>query len=153
MPLFFALIHYISSLAPQNQKLHHTVNRSTFLRTARDLELNIEHILLFARPCLFYYYHHCLNLSFSNTPPLPPSSSDCVRRRVVMFNNGPDDFRFDTTAYTTTIKRRKRTNEFQGRALEELFLREPQPNNVQRREIAHKIDMTEKQIQVSFSWL
>lgn len=71
-----------------------------------------------------------------------------------MFHNShsSEDYRFDPTIsiYTPTIRRRKRTNEFQHRALEELFARENQPNNVQRREIAQRIDMTEKQVQVRF---
>lgn len=66
-----------------------------------------------------------------------------------MFHNShsPEDFRFNTV-YAPTIRRRKRTNDIQHRALEDLFARENQPNNVQRREMAQRIDMTEKQVQV-----
>lgn len=65
-----------------------------------------------------------------------------------MYPNGPEDYRFDTTLYSPTIRRRKRTNESQTRALEEMFAFERQPNNVQRRDLANSIDMTEKQVQV-----
>ena len=68
---------------------------------------------------------------------------------AAMFHNGhsQEDFRFNSV-YAPNIRRRKRTNETQHRALEDLFARENQPNNVQRREMAQRINMTEKQVQV-----
>jgi len=68
---------------------------------------------------------------------------------AAMFYNdhSPDDFRFNSV-YAPNIRRRKRTNDTQHRALEDLFAREHQPNNVQRRQLARRINMTEKQVQV-----
>jgi hypothetical protein len=88
------------------------------------------------------YYYHDASASSSAAAATTHQQHPGLRQTPVY----PD---FDPIIFSPAVRRRRRTTKTQHTALEALFARVHQPNNVQRREVAREVGMDDKQVQVS----